>query len=183
MSTKKSSTKTKVKNPVRRKSLAVKLGAVVIAIALILIFLLPNLKEEPTIGDDYMFKKEGELTFADSAGITKVKIDMEVADTEYDRQLGLMNRKEMDEKQGMLFIFPREEFQSFWMRNTLISLDMLFVSSDYRIVTIHKNTQTLSDQSYPSSKPAKYVIEVIAGFTDKYNINVGDKVNWMGTKL
>lgn len=165
-----------------KKSPLVKIGAIIIAAAVVM-FLIPKLKETPDTNEDYMFKKEGELSFTDSLGSTRVKIDIEIADTEFDRQLGLMNRKEMDEKQGMLFIFPNEEFQSFWMRNTFISLDMIFVGGDHRIVTIHKNTQTLSDQSYPSSKPAKYVIEVVAGFTDKYKIIVGDKVNWMETKL
>ena len=58
----------------------------------------------------------------------KAKIDLEIADSEYERQLGLMNRKEMKENEGMLFIFPQQEYQSFWMRNTLISLDIMFVN-------------------------------------------------------
>jgi uncharacterized membrane protein (UPF0127 family) len=94
-----------------------------------------------------------------------------------------MNRESMEEKQGMLFIFPQERFQSFWMLNTLFSLDMLFINKEKEIVTIHKNTTPLSQQSYPSSKPALYVLEVNAGFTDKYNIKEGDKVFWMGTVL
>jgi uncharacterized protein len=165
------------------KRLLYTLIAVVIVIGLLLIIILPNFTEEESTGENYMFKKEGELTFTDSLGTTKVKIDIEIADTEYERQLGLMNRKEMDELQGMLFIFPKQTYQSFWMRNTLISLDILFVNENFKVVTIHKNTQTLSDKSYPSDQPAKYVVEVIAGFTDKYNIVEGDKINWMGIKL
>ena len=82
----------------------------------------------------------------------------------------------------MLFIFSRQEYQSFWMRNTAISLDIIFVNSNNEIVTIHKNTNTFSDKSYPSTKPAIFVVEVIAGFTDKYGINVGDKIVWRRTK-
>ncbi len=129
---------------------------------------------------EYPFTKEGELVFIDSTGFQKAKIDIEIADDEYQRELGLMNRKSMQENQGMLFIFPYERLQSFWMRNTFISLDMIFVDANKIIVTIHKNTQVLSDQSYPSSKPAKYVVEVIAGFTDKHNIQIGDKIEWIG---
>ncbi len=129
---------------------------------------------------EYPFTKEGELVFTDTTGLQKAKIDIEIADDEYQRELGLMNRKSMQENQGMLFIFPFERFQSFWMRNTFISLDMIFVDANKTIVTIHKNTQVLSDQSYPSSKPAKYVVEVVAGFTDKHNIQVGDKLDWFG---
>lgn len=131
---------------------------------------------------EYSFTKEGELVFSDSMGVQKTKIDIEIADDEYQRELGLMNRKSMEENQGMLFIFPFERFQSFWMRNTFISLDIIFVDANKTIVTIHKNTQVLSDQSYPSSKPAKYVVEVVAGFTDKHNIQIGDKIDWLGNK-
>lgn len=126
----------------------------------------------------YEFKKEGELTFLDSLGQKKIAVDLEVADTEYERMLGLMYRKSMEENQAMLFIFPDEEIRSFWMMNTYISLDMVFVDANKRIVTIHRNTKTLSQQSYQSTKPATYVIEVVAGFCDRHGIAVGDRVIW-----
>ena len=156
----------------------------ILAAALIGFFIYNNFlkNNEPEV-EYYTFTKEGELTFTDSLGTLKAKIDLEIADNNYERQLGLMNRKEMKENQGMLFIFPRQEFQSFWMRNTLISLDILFINDQKKIVTIHKNTKILSEESYPSSEPSIYVVEVMAGFTEKYNIKVGDKINWMGTRL
>jgi len=131
----------------------------------------------------YSFTKEGELTFTDSLGALKAKINLEIADTEYERQLGLMNRKEMKENEGMLFIFPLQQLQSFWMRNTLISLDIMFVNDQKKIVTIHKGTKILSDTSYPSTEPSIYVVETLAGFTDRNNIQVGDKIDWMGTRI
>lgn len=131
----------------------------------------------------YKFKKEGELTFTDSVGNQIIKIDVEIADNDYERQLGLMNRQSMEEMQGMLFIFPEERFQSFWMLNTLFSLDILFINSNKEIVTIHKNTTPLSEQSYPSSKPAIYVLEVNAGFCERHNIKLGDKIYWIGGRL
>jgi uncharacterized membrane protein (UPF0127 family) len=73
--------------------------------------------------------------------------------------------------------------QSFWMRNTNISVDMIFINAEQKIVTIHKNTKILSDQSYPSSAPAKFVLEVNAGFSDRHNISIGDKVSWLGTRI
>lgn len=157
-------------------------GSIIVLIAAFLIFnnFIKNPKSEM---EYYTFTKEGELVFSDSLGNTKVKIDIEIADDDYQRQLGLMNRKEMKENQGMIFIFPKQDWLSFWMRNTLISLDMIFVDENKKIVTIHKNTRILSDTSYPSTKPARYVVEVIAGFTDRYNIQVGDKIDWMGTSL
>lgn len=170
----------KKKNKLSAKNILI--GSVIVLIAAFLIFnnFIKNPKSEM---EYYTFTKEGELVFSDSLGNTKVKIDIEIADDDYQQQLGLMNRKEMKENQGMLFIFPKQDWRSFWMRNTLISLDMIFVDENKKIVTIHKNTRILSDTSYPSSKPAKYVVEVIAGFTDKYNIQVGDKIDWMGTSL
>jgi hypothetical protein len=154
-------------------------------IVVIRAFLLFNnfVKNDEPEAKYHTFKKEGELTFTDSLGNTKVKIDIEIADNEYERQLGLMNRKSMMENQGMLFIFSFERLQSFWMRNTLIPLDMVFINKDKKIVTIHKNTTVLSAQSYPSTVPSLYVVEVIGGFTDKYNIIAGDKIFWIGTKL
>jgi hypothetical protein len=153
--------------------------AIIIAALILILFVYPGiLNKEKNVEGYYMFKKEGELTILDSTNTAKVKLDIEIADTDYERQLGLMKRVSMEEKQGMLFIFPNEAMQSFWMRNTLISLDMIFINADKEIVTIHKTTKILSDQSYPSTAPALYVLEVNAGFTDKYNINVGDKMNW-----
>jgi uncharacterized protein len=154
--------------------------AIIIIVVIAGFFVINNFfeKNEPKV-EYYTFKKEGELTFTDSLGNTKTKIDLEIADNEYKRQLGLMNRKSMEENQGMIFIFPQEAYQSFWMRNTLIPLDMIFVNKDHKIITIHKNTKVLSAQSYPSTAPAMYVVEVTGGFTDRHNIILGDKVYWM----
>jgi uncharacterized membrane protein (UPF0127 family) len=170
----------KKKNKLSFKNIFI--GSVIVLITAFLIFnnFIKNPKPEM---EYYTFTKEGELVFSDSLGNTKAKIDIEISDDEYQRQLGLMNRKEMKENQGMLFIFPRQDWLSFWMRNTLISLDMIFVDENKKIVTIHKNTRILSDTSYPSTKPARYVVEVIAGYTDKYNIKVGDKIDWMGMTI
>jgi uncharacterized membrane protein (UPF0127 family) len=165
------------------KPLIVKIGIATIAVLVAAFFIFNNCDDDPNDVNYYKFKKEGELTFTDSTGNSIVKIDIEIADNDYQRQLGLMNRESMEELQGMLFIFPAERYQSFWMLNTLFSLDMIFINNNKEIVTIHKNTVPLSQQSYPSSKPATYVLEVIAEFTDKYNIKEGDKVFWMGTTL
>jgi uncharacterized membrane protein (UPF0127 family) len=155
--------------------------AVIAVLALIIFLAFPDLLKKHNNDDYYHFKKEGELTFYSTDSVKKTTIDIEIANTEYERELGLMKRKSMEENQGMLFIFPVEKMQSFWMRNTLISLDMIFVNAKKEIVTIRKDTKVLSDQSYPSTKPAKYVIEVDAGFSDRYNIRVGDRISWNET--
>lgn len=151
----------------------------IVILAVILFLIINPFSQKESIDTEYMFKKDGELTFTDSLNNTKAKIDIQIANTEFDRQLGLMYRKQMDEDKGMLFIFPVEENQSFWMHETYIPLDMVFVNASKKIVTIHRNTQTLSDQSYPSTAPAKYVIEVNGGYCLKHNINVGDKINFI----
>jgi len=164
-------------------SLIVKIGITTIALVIVFIFVLNNCQDETSEMHYYKFKKEGELTFVDSTGNPIVKIDIEIADNDYERQLGLMNRQSMEEMQGMLFIFPQERYQSFWMLNTLFSLDIIFINSNKEIVTIHKNTTPLSEQSYPSSAPAIYVVEVNAGFCETHNIKLGDKVFWIGSTL
>ena len=176
--------KTEINSGKGKKKLSVQKIVVAVVVVVLLGFFIVNnfISNEPEV-EYYTFTKEGELTFTDSLGTLKAKVDLEIADTEYERQLGLMNRKEMKDNEGMLFIFPRQDYQSFWMRNTLISLDIMFVNDQKEIVTIHKNTKTLSDTSYPSSEPSIYVVEVIAGFTDRHNIQVGDKIDWMGTRL
>ena len=156
---------------------------IIAALIVILYFIISPFSGKPTSDEEYMFKKQGELTFysADAKPITK--IDIQIAATDYDRQLGLMFRKSMNENRGMLFIFPVSQIQNFWMKNTEMSLDMIFVDSSKQIVTIHKNTKIMSEQTYASTKPALYVIEVDAGFTDKYKIQVGDKVSWVDYKM
>lgn len=160
-----------------------KIVIAILALAVIGFFIVNNFINKEPKTEYYTFTKEGELIFTDSLGTLKTKIDIEIANNEYKRQLGLMNRKEMKENQGMLFIFTKEAYQSFWMRNTLISLDMIFANEHKEIVTIHKYTKILTEQSYAASEPAMYVVEVVAGFCDKYNIQVGDKINWMGMSL
>ncbi|TAH18559.1 MAG: DUF192 domain-containing protein [Cytophagales bacterium] len=171
----------------------------IIALILIIVFLLPFLlpflksffseKGNEKAAEEYVqsqttntspsFKKEGELSFISKTNQQEIKkIQIEIADNEGERQQGLMYRTAMEEGQGMLFIFPNSEPQSFWMKNTLISLDLLFVDENKEIVTIQKYAQPKSESSIPSSKPAKYVVEVNAGFCDRYQIKEGDVVKF-----
>ncbi|HEY3251099.1 MAG TPA: DUF192 domain-containing protein [Ignavibacteria bacterium] len=124
------------------------------------------------------FTKMGEVFFQDSLKALKKKIDVEIAETEETRHLGLMYRESMKEEEGMLFIFPFEEPQGFYMRNTIIPLDIIFVNSKKKIVKIHKRTEPFSEKTLPSFKPSIYVVEVNAGFTDKFGIKEGDYIDW-----
>lgn len=128
---------------------------------------------------EIQFKKEGELSFVDKESKQVIKsIDIEIAETEYERALGLMYRYSMSEDVGMLFVMELEEKQSFWMKETYISLDIIYLNKELEIVKIHKNVQPLSEESIPSIRKAKYVIEVVGGFCDKLNIEEGDFVKF-----
>jgi len=138
----------------------------------------PELEKAMTAKAAYSFTKEGELTFVNQNGEMISKIDIEIADDDEQRMTGLMFRDKMEENQGMLFIFPNESPQSFWMKNTMIPLDMIFINSKMEIVKIHKNTTPYSEQTYSSIKPSQYVVEVNAGYTDKFGIKEGYKIVW-----
>jgi uncharacterized membrane protein (UPF0127 family) len=127
------------------------------------------------------FKKEGELYLVKAAGDTIRKIDIEIADIESERTIGLMHRRSMPDTQGMLFIFEREEPRSFWMRNTLIGLDILYIKEDGTIESIAKYCVPKSEKSIPSRGPALYVLELIEGFCDIYGVAVGDRIDFKRT--
>lgn len=127
----------------------------------------------------YTFKKEGELSFSDANGKTLSKIEIEIADDNLQRETGLMLRRNMDENKGMLFIFPTEEFQAFWMKNTIMPLDIMYVNSNKEIVKIYENAEPYSEKSLPSLKPAQFVVEVNAGYAKKYGIKEGDRIDWL----
>lgn len=127
------------------------------------------------------FQKEGTLHFISAEGDTTRTIDIEIADTESERTIGLMHRRSMPDTEGMLFIFDEEEQRSFWMRNTLIGLDILYIRANGEIESIAKYTVPKSERSIPSRGPALYVLEVIEGFCDRYAVKVGDKVTFERT--
>jgi hypothetical protein len=87
-----------------------------------------------------------------------------------------MYRKELPEFHGMLFLFPREEMLSFWMKNTLIPLDIIFINAAYEIVHIAQNTTPFSEQLLTSGHPARFVLEVNGGFCQRHGVQVGDTV-------
>lgn len=87
-----------------------------------------------------------------------------------------MFRKELPEGHGMLFDFKQEQPVAFWMHNTYIPLDMIFIAGDGRIVRIAENTQPQSDRLIPSGAPVRAVLEVIAGTASKFGIAPGDRV-------
>lgn len=176
------------KNLPRKKSIfnIKKVGAVLGLTAIALFILLQlkgnnNTKKKVNTIQGYTafdFTKHGELTFITKDDKFLSKIDVEIADDDSKRETGLMYRDRMKMNQGMLFIFPAQQYQSFWMHNTQLPLDMIFVNKNLDVVTIHKDTTPFSDQTYSSTRPALYVVEVNAGYCDMNNISVGNKIVW-----
>ena len=124
------------------------------------------------------FHKEGELAFVSSGKDTVTIVDIEIADNDQERTQGMMYRTSMSYDRAMLFIMEYEREQSFWMRNTKMSLDILYVNGNMEIVTIYKHTQPYSDSPIPSFKRAKYVVETSAGFCDKFGIVEGNFISF-----
>ncbi len=100
---------------------------------------------------------------------------VEIAATDEERQKGLMFRKNLPEESGMLFIFRDDAIHSFWMKNTYIPLDMIFISSDMMVAGIHRNATPLSEESISISKPSRYVLEINAGLSEKFGIDENSK--------
>lgn len=106
----------------------------------------------------------------------EIAVQAEIADTIEERSYGLMNRASLEEDAGMIFIFEEAGPHSFWMKNTLIPLDMIFIAENMTIVDIHKNATPLSEEPIIPCADCKYVLEVNGGFCDKNGITIGDKV-------
>ncbi|NJC27156.1 DUF192 domain-containing protein [Neolewinella antarctica] len=125
------------------------------------------------------FTDEGDLFITDGeTGEQKARVDIELAQNANETAQGLMYREEMGEDEGMLFFMPTFEPQSFWMRNTLISLDIIYLNEQQEIVSIMPNTTPLSEAQVPSGVPARYVLEVNAGFAERKGLEIGDLMAW-----
>jgi uncharacterized protein len=103
--------------------------------------------------------------------------DVQLATNDAERERGLMFVKSLPEGQGMLFDFKRDQPVSFWMHNTYIPLDMLFIAGDGRVMHIAENAKPLSDALIPSQYPVRAVLEVIGGTVEKLGIKTGDRVS------
>lgn len=112
------------------------------------------------------------ITITTQSGDTH-KFNVEIADTLETQQTGLMNRAKMPADHGMLFVFPGEKSRNFWMRNTLISLDMLFITEEGIITHIHKNARPHDESPHRSLGLAKMVLEINGGRADALGISEG----------
>lgn len=126
-----------------------------------------------------VFREDATLQFLTSGGTGRISISVEIADKEETRTQGLMGRDVLSPTHGMLFLFENSEERAFWMANTPLPLDILFIDANKRIIKIHHNTKPYSEESLPSDGPARYVLEVNGGFCLQNDIIVGDAVEWL----
>ena len=134
--------------------------------------------DSPPIPRNIEFKPNGLLELVRPDGTLITSIAIEVAQGDSARARGLMDRTSLPEKGGMLFFDDEEREQSFWMKNTFMPLDIIFVSADSQIVSISKRTRPLTEDRVTSDGPAQYVLEVRAGFSDTYGIDETTRLRW-----
>tara|TARA_R110002050_G_scaffold274391_2_gene418817 strand:+ start:3240 stop:3770 length:531 start_codon:yes stop_codon:yes gene_type:complete len=125
------------------------------------------------------FYKEAVLAVLDSSSSDTIKtFDIELCESMNEIQYGMMYRKSMDPNTGMLFLMGDERRQSFYMKNTYVPLDIIYINDAMEIVSIQKNAKPLDETSLPSTGPASYVLEIFGGESDKLGIAAGDKIKW-----
>lgn len=157
-----------------------KLSIVCVVIASILLLVSGCKKENNLVAPlEVTFKKEGELRLYNVETDTLVAtFDIEIADNEYERQTGLMHRESMEDHQAMLFIFDDVQYRSFFMKNTLFSIDIIYFDENGKLISAVDNATPLDETGLPSRAPAKYVLEVNAGLLEKLGMLIGDRIEY-----
>ena len=125
-----------------------------------------------------LFKNEGNLSILNDENKTLAEFKIEIADSPYERQTGLMYRDSLEEQHGMLFIFENSELRGFYMKNTLIPLDLIFIDENYEIVHIYSKATPYETTTISSQLPAKYVFEINGGLSEQIGIQKGMKIKY-----
>lgn len=139
--------------------------------------------KSPVKTEPITFTKEGELTIykAESDSVI-VKYNIEIAESDYETQTGLMYRESMELNQGMLFIFPDVLYHSFYMKNTKFPLDLIFIDEELKIASYKENAQPMDETGLSSEVAVQYVLEVNAGQRQKYAMEIGDRIAFIRMK-
>jgi hypothetical protein len=117
--------------------------------------------------------RTGKVAFDGAKGAA---LTVEIASDDHDRQRGLMYRRHMAEDAGMIFLFDERQNHTFWMHNTCIPLDMMFIDGDGTIVGIEENVPTMDDSTFEVGCPSRYVLEVNAGWSRRHGVAAGQSV-------
>src|SRR5579859_923640 len=113
-------------------------------------------------------------------GSTRALVKVEIVDTPSTREFGLMYRKHLDEDAGMIFVFPAPDHLSFWMKNTVIPLDMIFADAHGRVVGTVENAEPFSERPLSVEGNSLYVLEVNGGFSRRHHVRAGDQMKFEG---
>jgi uncharacterized membrane protein (UPF0127 family) len=132
-------------------------------------------------GGEPTFQREGRLAFVGPSGDTLRTIDVEIADTDAERERGLMRRRSLGYDRGMLFIFDEVDESGMWMKNTPLPLDIVFVAPDSQVINIARRTTPFSQETISPAAPKKFVVEVRGGFADRFGLTDSARVRWTRT--
>jgi uncharacterized membrane protein (UPF0127 family) len=138
--------------------------------------------EESESDNDELSFQEGTLAFVQPNGDTLRAIDIEIADSDDERERGLMRQRSLGYERGMLFIFDTVDKGGMWMRNTPLPLDIVFVAPDSQVINITRRTTPFSDENIKPDAPRKFVVEVRAGFADRFGLTDSTRVRWTRTQ-
>ncbi len=147
----------------------------------------PDAPERPVVGPpvsqrvEPQFREDGTLSFLRGSDTLRT-IRIEIADTDSTRTRGLMERSTIPPDTGMLFIFPAETPQGFWMANTPYPLDIQYYRADSTLVSIAADTTPFSQETLPSDGPAQFVVEVAAGVSRRIGLVPGDRITWTDSR-
>jgi uncharacterized protein len=125
-----------------------------------------------------VIRPDGAVEFVRPDGSVAARLLVEITETPEARAMGLMGRVLSDHTAGMLFLFEKAEPQVFWMRNTPTSLDIIFIDAGNRVLNIAAHTTSMSDRTYASAGSARYVVEAMAGFAERFGIREGFTLRW-----
>ena len=145
-----------------------------------LLFLLLSLLliSQKSISCEVQFLKKGKILIENKLTKNKALFLVELANDEDERQKGLQCKKYLKENEGMLFIWSDDDYRSFWMKNTAIPLDLIFINSKLEVVNVYFDAIPFNEKSIRSEKRAKFVLELNAGIFKKLGFNIGDRISF-----
>ena len=153
-------------------------GIAVLAVIGIALLGLIALAQEGNTPEDTQVFSRGELVIETASG--PLRLDVEIARTDKQHSQGLMFRTSLDQNSGMIFIYDSPRRISMWMKNTILSLDMIFIGEDGRIKRIVANTTPMSEATISSRGPVSAVLELLAGAAKRLAIKPGDQIGLNG---
>jgi len=115
-----------------------------------------------------------------AGSVLRTAVNVEIADTPASREYGLMFRKHLDQDAGMIFVFKAPEHQQFWMKNTIIPLDMIFADANGKIIGVVSNAAPFSEAIDAVDGDSQYVLEVNGGFCERHGVKAGDTLRFVG---